>query len=122
MSNPPAYTPTSIQNPSNVESPKPQTHIQPPQSAVQPQPLVQPPPVTLPQPEMLPPHVMSVEQAGEQYRTQLFAQCAQGIHDPDTKYGVCGIITAVVCFPIGLICLFTDTEQRCHRCGVRLDK
>ncbi|KAJ3753406.1 hypothetical protein EV360DRAFT_87815 [Lentinula raphanica] len=34
---------------------------------------------------------------GDQYRAQLFAQCAQGIHDPHTKYGVCGIITAVVC-------------------------
>ncbi|KAL1676972.1 hypothetical protein EV122DRAFT_279542 [Schizophyllum commune] len=45
---------------------------------------------------------------------------AQGVHDPKTKYGVCGIITAVLCFPCGLICLFSDTEQRCTRCGVKV--
>jgi hypothetical protein len=28
-----------------------------------------------------------------------------GQHDPVTRYGVCGIITAILCFPIGLICL-----------------
>ncbi len=33
------------------------------------------------------------------------ARCARGDHDVETKYGVCGIITAVVCFPCGLICL-----------------
>ncbi|KAF7338226.1 hypothetical protein MVEN_02047800 [Mycena venus] len=66
------------------------------------------------------PSQMSAQQVGEQYRAQLFAQCAQGIHQPTTKYGVCGIITAVVCFPIGLICLFIDTEQKCDRCGIKL--
>jgi peptidoglycan/LPS O-acetylase OafA/YrhL len=67
----------------------------------------------------------------------VFARCAQGIHEPTTKYGICGIITAVVCFPIGLICLLyvsppllpvlvvilprsTDTEQKCARCGIKL--
>ncbi|KAJ7905593.1 hypothetical protein B0H14DRAFT_2660815 [Mycena olivaceomarginata] len=63
---------------------------------------------------------MSAQQVGEQYRAQLYAQCAQGIHQPTTKYGVFGIITAVVCFPIGLICLFVDTEQKCDRCGIKL--
>ncbi|KAI0769988.1 hypothetical protein C8Q74DRAFT_864828 [Fomes fomentarius] len=58
--------------------------------------------------------------AGQQYQQQLFAQCAAGNHDVTTKYGVFGIIMAVVCFPCGLICL-TDTEKRCARCGVRLD-
>ncbi|KAF7294857.1 hypothetical protein MIND_01023600 [Mycena indigotica] len=71
-------------------------------------------PVYSPQPQPTP------AQVGENYRAQLFAQCAQGQHSPTTKYGVCGIITAVVCFPIGLICLFIDTEQRCDRCGIKL--
>ncbi|KAF9053794.1 hypothetical protein BDZ89DRAFT_938703 [Hymenopellis radicata] len=60
-------------------------------------------------------------QIGEEYRAALFAQCAQGIHQPKTSYGLCGIITGVICFPIGLICLFMDTEQKCDRCGVKLD-
>ncbi|KAJ3753407.1 hypothetical protein EV360DRAFT_87816 [Lentinula raphanica] len=45
------------------------------------------------------------QQTGEQYSAQLFALCAQGIHDPHTEYGMRGIITAVVCFPCGLMCL-----------------
>ncbi|KAJ6547655.1 hypothetical protein B0H19DRAFT_278208 [Mycena capillaripes] len=72
-----------------------------------------------PQPQSYPSQ-RSAAQVGEEYRAQLFAQCAQGIHQPTTKYGICGIITAVVCFPIGLICLFTDTEQKCDRCGIKL--
>ena len=31
--------------------------------------------------------------------------CAAGNHDYTKKYGVCGIITAIICFPCGLICL-----------------
>ncbi|KAE9390475.1 hypothetical protein BT96DRAFT_833368, partial [Gymnopus androsaceus JB14] len=50
----------------------------------------------------------------------VLAQCAQGVHDPETKYGMCGIITAVCLFPIGLICLFTDRKRKCARCGVPL--
>uniref|UniRef100_D8PT71 Uncharacterized protein n=1 Tax=Schizophyllum commune (strain H4-8 / FGSC 9210) TaxID=578458 RepID=D8PT71_SCHCM len=69
-----------------------------------------------------PPQQMTAAQVGEQYRAELFAQCAQGVHDPKTKYGVCGIITAVLCFPCGLICLFLDTEKRCARCGVKVKK
>ncbi|KAK0463962.1 uncharacterized protein EV420DRAFT_1638880 [Desarmillaria tabescens] len=59
-------------------------------------------------------------QIGEEYRSALYAQCAAGVHEPTTKFGICGIITAVVCFPIGLICLFMDTEQKCNRCGIKL--
>jgi hypothetical protein len=39
------------------------------------------------------------------HTTLVFAQCARGDHDVSTKYGPCGIITAVLLFPIGLICL-----------------
>ncbi|KAL1742081.1 hypothetical protein HDZ31DRAFT_44067 [Schizophyllum fasciatum] len=68
------------------------------------------------------PQQMSAAQMGEQYRTELFSQCAQGHHDPKRKYGPCGIITAVLCFPCGLICLFYDAEHRCTRCGVKVAK
>uniref|UniRef100_A0A0W0FAG3 Uncharacterized protein n=1 Tax=Moniliophthora roreri TaxID=221103 RepID=A0A0W0FAG3_MONRR len=76
--------------------------------------LMQPPPV------QMQPAPKTPAQIGEEYRAALFAQCAQGIHEPKTSYGPCGIITAVLCFPCGLICLFTDTEQKCSRCGVKL--
>ncbi|KAK7022693.1 hypothetical protein VNI00_017019 [Paramarasmius palmivorus] len=75
--------------------------------------MMQPPMQRQPEPK-------SAAQIGEEYRAGLFAQCAQGIHEPKTQYGPCGIITAVLCFPCGLICLFTDTEQKCARCGVKL--
>ncbi|KAJ7330295.1 hypothetical protein DFH08DRAFT_882337 [Mycena albidolilacea] len=63
---------------------------------------------------------LSAAQIGENFRGQLFAQCAQGIHQPTTKYGVFGIITAIVCFPCGLIALFIDVERKCDRCGIKL--
>ncbi|KIY43358.1 hypothetical protein FISHEDRAFT_27226, partial [Fistulina hepatica ATCC 64428] len=61
---------------------------------------------------------VSAAQVGEQYRAELFAQCAKGVHDPTNEYGMCGIITAIVFFPIGLICLFSGRKKRCTRCGV----
>ncbi|KAF7763663.1 hypothetical protein Agabi119p4_8200 [Agaricus bisporus var. burnettii] len=45
------------------------------------------------------------------------ALCQQGHHDITTSYGPCGIITAVCCFPIGLLALLVDVEKRCTRCG-----
>ena len=65
--------------------------------------------------------------------------CASGNHDYSKKYGVCGIICAIVLFPCGLICLLyvsiylisimglvnslalfsTDVEKRCVRCGAK---
>ncbi|KAF5315623.1 hypothetical protein D9611_004771 [Ephemerocybe angulata] len=65
-------------------------------------------------------HSSEAARIGEEYRSGLLAQCAQGNHDRKTTFGVCGIITAVICFPIGLIALCIDTEDRCARCGVRL--
>ncbi|KAH9924665.1 uncharacterized protein BXZ73DRAFT_50380, partial [Epithele typhae] len=50
----------------------------------------------------------------------VFALCAQGQHDVTTKYGIAGIITAIACFPCGLIALFLDVEKRCVRCGQRV--
>ncbi|KAM5534986.1 hypothetical protein V8D89_011359 [Ganoderma adspersum] len=57
--------------------------------------------------------------AGQQYQANLMNMCASGNHDPSKKYGICGILTAIFCFPCGLICLFTDVEKRCVRCGVK---
>ena len=67
----------------------------------------------------------------------VMARCARGEHDPETKYGVVGIILAIVCFPCGLICLWSvqdiasssrketyadlssaNKKKRCIRCGV----
>jgi len=58
---------------------------------------------------------------GAQYRNQLWARCASGDHDVTTTFGLCGIICAVLLFPIGLICLCLDSEKKCARCGIRLD-
>ncbi|KAJ7343398.1 hypothetical protein DFH08DRAFT_225708 [Mycena albidolilacea] len=120
----PAYNPPVDAQGPPVYSGPPAGPYQQPQQAYQQQ---SPPQSYAPQqgyaPQPTPqthPSQMSAQQVGEQYRAQLFAQCAQGIHQPTTKYGVCGIITAVVCFPIGLICLFVDTEQKCDRCGIKL--
>ncbi|KAI0282997.1 hypothetical protein BGY98DRAFT_1058321 [Russula aff. rugulosa BPL654] len=60
------------------------------------------------------------EWVGQQYRNQLFAQCARGNHDETTSFGLCGIICAILLFPIGLIFLCIDTEKKCSRCGLRL--
>ncbi|TBU29941.1 hypothetical protein BD311DRAFT_755492 [Dichomitus squalens] len=72
-----------------------------------------------PQPGYPPASTMNAS-PGTQYQQQLFAMCAQGNHDATTKYGVVGIILAVVCFPCGLFALLCDREKRCVRCGVRV--
>ncbi|KAI0766372.1 hypothetical protein BD413DRAFT_481104, partial [Trametes elegans] len=58
---------------------------------------------------------------GQQYQNELMAMCATGNHDVSKKYGVAGIICAILCFPCGLICLFSDVEKRCVRCGVMVE-
>ncbi|KAJ2914013.1 hypothetical protein MD484_g6390, partial [Candolleomyces efflorescens] len=64
---------------------------------------------------------MTAAERGELYRSELYGRCAAGVHEPSTKFGPCGIITAIVCFPIGLLCLLVDNERRCTVCGVKLD-
>ncbi|KAJ6529433.1 hypothetical protein DFH09DRAFT_1185103 [Mycena vulgaris] len=128
----PAYTPPAAA-PGSYQQPQPahyaQSQPQAPQGyAQQPQGYAQPPPQGYaqqpmaqgyaPQPQLQ--TQLSAAQIGENFRGQLFAQCAQGIHQPTTKYGVFGIITAVVCFPCGLIALFIDVERKCDRCGIKL--
>lgn len=59
-------------------------------------------------------------QAGRRYHDQLLARCAKGQHEATTKFGPCGIITSVIMFPIGLLCLMVDQEKRCSRCGAKI--
>ncbi|KAI0667618.1 hypothetical protein C8Q78DRAFT_938989, partial [Trametes maxima] len=63
---------------------------------------------------------MDAATVGKQYQENLMAMCATGNHDVSKKYGVCGIICAVLLFPCGLICLFSDVEKRCVRCGAKV--
>ncbi|CAK5264669.1 unnamed protein product [Mycena citricolor] len=78
--------------------PSPPTYAQPTYESV-----LTPPPMATPQLSAGP--NMTAFEIGERYRAELYAQCAQGIHQPSRKYGVCGIISAVLLFPVGLICL-----------------
>ncbi|EIM90084.1 uncharacterized protein STEHIDRAFT_92810 [Stereum hirsutum FP-91666 SS1] len=58
---------------------------------------------------------------GDSYRTQFLHRCNQGDHDVTTSFGLCGIVCAILLFPIGLMCLVIDTEKKCARCGARID-
>ncbi|GLB41166.1 putative uncharacterized conserved protein (DUF2367) [Lyophyllum shimeji] len=81
------------------------------------QPKVQEPHVTVyvaPPPQLA---ISHAAQIGDRYRAEMYAQCAQGNHAWTKKYGVCGIITGVMLFPVGLICLFMDSHRQCTRCG-----
>lgn len=98
----------NTQNQSNLRSPYPSPPAQPVNS---------PPPGNAPPMLYVQNNAASV---GDQFRQELFARCARGDHDVETRYGPCGIITAILCFPIGLICLFIDTEKKCSRCGTVL--
>ena len=42
----------------------------------------------------------------------VFTICANGNHDVVTKYGMVGILTAVFCFPIGLLALLYVSHMR----------
>lgn len=71
-------------------------------------------------PAPLSPEAEAVEQ-GRRYQEQLLARCAAGDHAPYYSYGPAGIISSVLLFPVGLVCLCLDRERRCARCGERLD-
>ncbi|KAJ3568161.1 hypothetical protein NP233_g5895 [Leucocoprinus birnbaumii] len=49
--------------------------------------------------------MMNVMMPGTVGGTNYMDLCAQGMHARTRKYGACGIITAILCFPIGLIAL-----------------
>ncbi|EPT05144.1 hypothetical protein FOMPIDRAFT_1111814, partial [Fomitopsis schrenkii] len=52
------------------------------------------------------------------YRCAVLARCARGDHVLSRKYGLCGILTSVFCFPFGLLALLCDYEEKCDRCGI----
>ncbi|KAF8274930.1 hypothetical protein EI94DRAFT_1824976 [Lactarius quietus] len=109
---PPAYAP-SPQDSSSRGAPPPQQQYPPPASS-------QPPTSSPGWHHPGPPGPQSANWNADQYRTQMFALCARGEHDVVTSFGLCGIICAILLFPIGLIFLCIDTEKKCARCGVRL--
>ena len=38
-----------------------------------------------------------------------------------TSFTGCGIATAILLFPVGLLCCLLKQQQRCERCGVLLE-
>ncbi|KAJ7632707.1 hypothetical protein FB45DRAFT_512507 [Roridomyces roridus] len=110
---PPVYDASEAHQPTLQGYPPTPSYAYPPTTPQQEQ--YKPPQSQAPQTQPL-----STAQIGEQYRAELFAKCAAGAHEPRTRFGVCGIITGVLLFPIGLICLFADSERKCDRCGVKL--
>ncbi|KAF4576775.1 Membrane protein BRI3 [Pleurotus pulmonarius] len=132
---PPAYgessgaSPNQVHNPySQQQQPQPQILYPPPGSPYQEGPLSSSlqayPPQQAQQPwspnsQAQDPMARDV-QIGQNYQAALFARCAQGRHERTTKYGACGIIAAILLFPIGILCLFLDTEDRCAVCGTVL--
>ncbi|RDB21263.1 hypothetical protein Hypma_011683 [Hypsizygus marmoreus] len=93
--------------------PPPPGYGQPSQQIPQPYPSQAPP--GQPQYQSTAPPIVSAEQ----YRASLYMRCAQGQHDWTIRFGLCGILCAIFCFPIGFICLFLDTDRVCARCGIR---
>jgi len=81
-------------------------------------PIIMQPPVFVQQ--QPPTQASTAAQIGEQFRAPQFAQCAIGNHEMSRKYGMLGIVCAIVFFPIGFLCMFADVEETCTRCGKRL--
>ncbi|KIY72023.1 hypothetical protein CYLTODRAFT_418206 [Cylindrobasidium torrendii FP15055 ss-10] len=81
---------------------------------------MQPPPAAQPygQAQDIPLERKTTVQQGEEYRSALYAKCARGEHQLRTHYGVCGIVTSVLLFPIGLFALMCDNTKKCTVCGV----
>ncbi|KAJ3512749.1 hypothetical protein NLJ89_g3339 [Agrocybe chaxingu] len=90
---PPYPPPEGAPPPQGMPTPQAQGQPMPPQQG---QPVMMTPPVQA-QPAGTPGTMdpTAVAALGQQYRDQLFAQCAIGNHERTTTYGVCGIITAI---------------------------
>ncbi|KAJ9052016.1 hypothetical protein DSO57_1038431 [Entomophthora muscae] len=74
----------------------------------------QPQPQSMPMPMPKPSPVVVVS-------PQLGGCCDGGAHLFEDEYTTCGIIWAVVCFPVGLICCYADRYSRCRKCRTRRD-
>ncbi|TFK54835.1 hypothetical protein OE88DRAFT_1653353 [Heliocybe sulcata] len=136
---PPPYIPTSTNGPPSQPSPSYAGHIPETQAGRHPRPrqgviqhgrdislasVPSPTAHSIASPQLSP--EMQEAAIGSQYQQRsalllVLARCARGDHDATTSYGAGGIITAVICFPIGLLCLAADKEVKCTRCGVRLE-
>ncbi|KAF9546735.1 hypothetical protein CPC08DRAFT_715946 [Agrocybe pediades] len=83
------------------------------------------PPPTISRPMPMRPNTVSTvydraENVGDRFASELYGRCARGEHQPTRKYGLVGIVAAIVFFPVGLLCLCVDREKSCKRCGRRL--
>ncbi|KAF5377050.1 hypothetical protein D9757_007702 [Collybiopsis confluens] len=94
---PPQYAPQDSSYPPTQDNLKPQTHMAPPSMPQPQQPSsVQTPPIAMTPQASQPQNTMSAAEMGQNYQAQLFAMCAQGIHDPRTKYGMFFILFKVL--------------------------
>ncbi|KAF9241878.1 hypothetical protein BU15DRAFT_73216 [Melanogaster broomeanus] len=46
----------------------------------------------------------------------------QGGHIPQTKFGILGVLAAIVWFPLGIGLCLLDRRVKCRRCGVTIDE
>ncbi|EPT05023.1 hypothetical protein FOMPIDRAFT_1112837 [Fomitopsis schrenkii] len=50
-------------------------------------------------------------------------ECLQrGGHSPSTRFGILGVLAAIVWFPFGIACCLLDRRVKCARCGMTLDE
>ncbi|EJU04139.1 hypothetical protein DACRYDRAFT_20764 [Dacryopinax primogenitus] len=49
--------------------------------------------------------------------TDLRGICLRQGHVPVESFGAMGIVAAICCFPIGIICCIMDRREQCSRCG-----
>lgn len=124
---PPPQSPPEMHLPSGstpASSPRSPYPPQPPPNMHSPPPNLRAPPhnVQIPRPGPMPSQAMMDAQLGSMYQQQrtfvrrltygnradefaVYARCARGDHDVVTKYGACGIVSAILLFPFGFICL-----------------
>ncbi|KAF8342193.1 uncharacterized protein EI90DRAFT_3116130 [Cantharellus anzutake] len=110
-----SWTGTSQQN--NVYHHRPSDPPYPPPSVAPPSAAA--PPTYQPQPPSTAPNVVVVGGGGYSpafMPIMMQNQCVGG-HAYMRRYGVAGIIIAIIFFPIGLIALSVDTQEVCTRCG-----
>ena len=87
-------------------------------------------PPTVQQPRFMPPptiHHYINPRTGERVASLLPPNhpemvCLQaGMHEPQTKFGIFGILAAIVWFPFGIGLCILDRQVRCERCGALLN-
>ncbi|KAG9316770.1 hypothetical protein JVU11DRAFT_2832 [Chiua virens] len=130
--NPPAYEYVAPQGPSDIVQSPIQVDKQEPKSAAQqaPSPL---PVVSLhvtPVPVMPEPRVYHYQNpvTGEHLASLLppdhpeMVCLQQGGHVSHTKFGILGIIAAIVWFPLGIGLCLLDRRVQCKRCGIVIDE